>query len=439
MIWNSRALRQCVIFLSTLLLTASIAKSQEVQGKPKEGSFTLGFQEQAEIWSNIHGGRRTGVLGNGLLTLSLNADLGQIAGFDGWYLYGSVFQIHGRGISQDLVGNLQPISNIEATRATKLYNLWVMKDFLDGRLNVRIGQEGANDEMMLSSQAQLFLNSSFGYPALLAANLPSGGPNYPIAAPMMRWVWQLSDAFSWSGAIFNGDPAGPGTNDPQIRNRYGIAFRLRDAPLIFNEIWFKPQGLNNSFAPGLWKIGFWYNDDDFADQRYDGIGQKIAVAGTTGKQHKGNLGLYVVADQMIWRRDGTQDEGLGIWGLAMVSPSDRNLIDFFAEGGFTFKGILQSRPNDKAGLAFAYMRTSSSARGYYLDGFENNTGLKTISRFELVTELTYQVVYKDNLSLQPSLQYVVNPSAHLPLTATRQQQLKTKDAVILGARLVTTF
>ena len=435
----STLLKGVISLACAYILTVVAASSQEIQGKPKEGSFSFGIQEQAEIWSNAFGGRKTGVVGNGLLTLSVNADLGDLAGLDGWYLYGSVFQIHGRGISQDLVGNLQTISNIEATRATKLYNLWIMKDFMDGRLNVRIGQEGANDEMMLSSQAQLFLNSSFGYPALLAANLPSGGPNYPIAAPMTRWVWQLSDALSWSGAIFNGDPAGPGTNDPQMRNRYGVAFRLRDAPLIFNEIWFKPEGLNNNLLPGLWKIGVWYHDGKFSDQRFDGNGQKIAVAGTTGKQHKGNQGIYAVADQMIWKREGTQDEGLGIWGLAMLSPSDRNLIDFFVEGGLTFKGLFQTRPNDKAGIAFAYMRTSQAARRYYLDGFENSTGFIPISRFELVSEVTYQIAFTGSISLQPSFQYVVNPGARLPITATRQHQLNLKDAAIFGARLITTF
>ena len=414
-------------------------RAQDSDGQAKSESLSFGAQEQAEVWTNQAGGRRRGVTANGLLTLSMNADLGALAGLDGWRLYGSVFQIHGRGITQDLVGNVQTISNIEATRATKLYNLWVTKKLFDDRLDLRIGQEGANDEMMISQQAQLFLNSSFGYPALLAANLPSGGPNYPIAAPMARWIYRFGEAFSWSGAIFNGDPAGPGAGDPQIRNRYGVAFRLRDAPLIFNELWFRPEGAFPGSAPGLWKVGLWRHDGDFADQRFDPTGGKLAVTGASAFQHRGNHGFYGVIDQQVWRRPGTDDQGLGVWGLAMVSPQDRNLIDLFVEGGLTMKGLLESRPKDTLGLAFAYMRTSKAARAYYEDGYAAGTGLRPIQSFELVAELTYQAILSDKVTLQPSVQYVRNPGAAIPISANRFSLEYQKPAFVAGLRATISY
>ena len=430
----------CLFAISWMFFSCpSSAVAQEAAGSSKQESISFGVQEQAEVWTNQTGGRQRGVTANGLLTLSLNADLGALAGLDGWRLYGSVFQIHGRGISQDLVGNLQTISNIEATRSTKLYNIWVAKHFFDGRLDLRIGQEGANDEMMISQQAQLFLNSSFGYPALLAADLPSGGPNYPIAAPMARWVYKFGEAVSWSGAIFDGDPAGPGPGDPQLRDRYGMAFRLRDAPLIFNELWFRPEGAFEGHLPGLWKVGVWRHDGDFADQRFDPTGGKLALTGAAGLQHRGNHGFYGVVDQQIWRRPGTEDQGLGVWGLAMVSPQDRNLIDLFVEGGLTLKGPVESRPKDTLGLAFAYMRTSKAARAYYADGFGAGTGLKPIQGFELVTELTYQAIISDKLTLQPSLQYVRNPGAAIPISANRFSQEYQKPAFVAGVRATLSF
>ena len=409
------------------LLSLAPLQAQE-QGKPESGNISFGLQEQAEVWSNLRGGRNRGTIANGLLTGTVNADLGGLAGLDGWYLYGSVFQIHGRSVGNDLVGDLQTVSNIDATRATKLYNLWVTRDFLDGRLNVRIGQEGANDEMMISPQAQLFLNSSFGYPALLATNLPSGGPNYPIAAPMTRWVYKITDAFSWSGAVFNGDPAGPGTGDPQLRNRYGVAFRLRDAPLIFNEIWMRPEALKEGWLPGLWKLGVWYHDGSFDDQRFDRAGNKTAGSPLDARRLKGNQAFYAVADQLIWRRPGTEDQGLGLWALAMASPNDRNLIDLYVEGGMTFKGLFETRPKDRFGLAFAYMRTGAAARGHYLDLNQ------PIQNFEMVTELTYQFVQSDKFSIQPSIQYVRHPGAAIPIWADRWSHVPQKDALVMGTR-----
>ena len=64
--------------------------------------------------------------------------------------------------------------------------LWLDQSLFDGKLSIRAGQEGANDEMMTTTYAGLFINSSFGFPGMPAAVLPSGGPNYPLATPFTR-------------------------------------------------------------------------------------------------------------------------------------------------------------------------------------------------------------------------------------------------------------
>ena len=39
------------------------------------------------------------------------------------------------------------------------------------------------------------------------------------------------DQFTFLTALFNGDPAGPGPQEAEIKNRHGINFRVQDAPL----------------------------------------------------------------------------------------------------------------------------------------------------------------------------------------------------------------
>ncbi|MDB5571259.1 MAG: Porin [Hyphomicrobiales bacterium] len=395
--------------------------------------LTLGLLEQAEVWGGLGGGRRRGVTANGLLTLTVEGDLGKLAGLQDWSFYVSALQIHGRGPTQNLVGNVQTVSNIEASRATKLYNAWIAPSFFDGRVQMRIGQAGANDEMMISRQAQLFLNSSFGFPALLATNLPSGGPNYPIAGVMARAIVKLDDRFSIMTAVFNGDPAGPGPGDPQLRDRNGIAFRVNDHRLVFNEVWFAPDGGSGGAAlPGLWKIGAWAHTGDFQDQRFDAAGAPLALGGPA-RRLRGNHAVYAVADQMLWRKPGTQDEGLGVWGLAMASPADRNVVSAFLEGGVTFKGAFD-RPDDVAGLAFAYMRVSDAARGFYRDGAAAGAGLVPAAPYELALEATYLHKASSQFTIQPSLQYVVNPGARLPASPNRFSQAPLRNATVLGVR-----
>ncbi len=185
-----------------------------------------GLQNQTELWGNLKGGLKEGISFDGLLTASLCVDLDKAANWKGATFFASGFQIYGPQPTLGLVGALQDVSNIEAAYSTKLYDLWFEQQLFDGKLVIRFGQEGSNDEMMLAGFASLFLNSSFGYPALLTIDLPSNGPDYPLAAPFFRVNFSPNDEISLVGAIYTDDPAPPGTGNPQLRDRHGTAFRL---------------------------------------------------------------------------------------------------------------------------------------------------------------------------------------------------------------------
>ena len=399
---------------------------------------TLGLLEQSELWGNTTGGLRTGVVYNGLTTASVRLDLDKLAGWSGATFYASVFQIHGRGPSLNLVGNLQVVSNIEATRSEKLYNIWIEQVLLGGRLNLRIGQEGANDEMMLPKYGAMFINSSFGYPALLAFDLPSGGPNYPIAAPMVRARYQFTDEFTIVAAAFDGDPAGPGRGDPQLRDRTGTAFRLRDNLLAFLELWYSagtPEGL-----PGTYKLGGWYHAGRFADQYDDSAGRPLASPASNGValQHRTDHAVYGVVDQMLWRPADSQDRGLAMFALAMGAPDDRNMSDLYIEGGLNWAGPFADRPDDVAGLAFGYARVSDSLRRFGNASIAFTGAGYPYRNHETIIELTYQYQVAPWWTLQPDIQYVINPGAALP-NAAGVQSAPLKNAIVAGVRAAITF
>ena len=210
----------------------------------EDAGLTLTVNEQSGLWANLTGGQRTGGAYVGLTTSSLKLDLAKLMSWQGATFFANAYQIHGFGPSANFVGNQQFVSNIEATPSMKLYDLWLEQSPFNDRVSIRIGQEGMNDEFMISQASQVFLNGSFGYPDLGERDLPSSGPNYPLATPMVRAKIKITDQLSYIGAIFNGDPAGPapGTGpeeeDPQVRDASGTAFRLQDPPLIVNELWY---------------------------------------------------------------------------------------------------------------------------------------------------------------------------------------------------------
>ena len=54
------------------------------------------------------------------------------------------------------------------------------------KLAVKVGQLAADTEFILSEGGGFFLNGTWGWPSITAADLPSGGPAYPLATPGVR-------------------------------------------------------------------------------------------------------------------------------------------------------------------------------------------------------------------------------------------------------------
>ncbi len=397
--------------------------------------ITFCVQEQSELFGNLNGGLRRGATYDGLTTASVKVD--NFAGLDGLSVYASLLQIHGRGPTANLTGNLQTITNAEATRSTKLYGLWIEQSLLGGALTVRIGQEGANDEFMLMKSSANFINSSFGFPASMALSLPSGGPNYPLAAPMVRVQYAVNDRITVLGAVFDGDPAGPGTGDPQLRDRTGTAFRLRDGAFGIAELWYSVGSDGEDGRPGVYKVGGWYHAGLFGNPAIDNRGIPLASPASNGmpRRLRGDQAIYASMDQTIWRPEHDKDRGINLFALAIVSPDDRNVSSFFAEGGLAWTGPFAGRAKDVLGLAFALTNLSAAERAYGADLVRFGQATAPFRGSEAVIELTYQYAVTPGVTLQPDLQYVINPGAGMPnATGTA-----LKNAVVAGVRATLVF
>jgi porin len=175
----------------------------------------LGADTIDEILGNVAGGTRQGAIYSGRLELLATVDLDKTIGWTGATAHANAYQIRGRGLSaNDLGDNLATVSNIEAARSLRLFDLWIEQSLFDTALSIRAGQIAADDEFATSPTASIFINGTFGWPAILAADLPSGGPAYPLATPGLRIKYEATDAISLVAGLFNGDPAGSGPGNP---------------------------------------------------------------------------------------------------------------------------------------------------------------------------------------------------------------------------------
>jgi len=381
--------------------------------KLKDLGITFSLHERSEVWADVSGGGRQGTSYNGLTIAKLDVDLDKLVGWSGAEFFTSAFDVHGHGPSGSMVGNLQLASNLEATPSVKLYDLWLDQSVFDKKLSVRFGQEGANDEMMVTAYGGLFLNSSFGFPGMPAADLPSGGPNYPLATPFVRLQLKPTDNLTILGAVYNGDPAPPGPGNPQIRDRDGTAFRLNDHALAFGEVWYSPDPNASANLPTTYKLGVWYSSDQFPDQRLDNTGGLLANPASSGLPltHTGDWAFYGIVDQKVWQRPGSKDQGIGVFLQVMAGPSNRNLSNLFVEGGMNWLAPFAERPDDTFGLAFSYLGISPAARDFSRDLVSFGRAAAPYASNETVLEATYLATLTNWLTLQPDLQYVINPGA----------------------------
>ncbi len=369
----------------------------------------------AEVWGNTLGGAERGAVYTGLLDFGATLDLEKAAGWKGASVSTTWLWLSGRDASADLAGNFLTISNIAGFSTLRMLELWFEQEFLDGALSLRAGQLAADSEFVISDHAATFLNGTFGWPAFLSMNLPAGGPGYPMGTLGVRLAWHPTEAFTLQAAVFQGN-----VYDQNV-NRHGFRWRLdgENGFLFLNEAQYRWNGP----LPGQAKAGMWIQTGALAD----------VLAEST---NSGNYGWYFIADQTLWREpeplsDGKNKpkasvlapQGLAAFTRLAFAPQNRNFLGFYLDAGLTYRGLLPGRDNDTLGLAFACAQLANTAREN-LDAEGAND-----ASAEMVIELTYQAELTPWLTVQPDLQWIIQPGGTRNLP----------NALVIGGRATIAF
>lgn len=298
---------------------------------------------------------------------------------------------------------------------------------------LRVGQFGADAEFDTSKYAGSLLNATFGWPGISSVNLPAGGPAFPLSALGVRAKAKLSDQLTLLLAMFDGNAAGPGVDDPQNLDPHGLNFRLRDSPLLIAELQYSYQ--IDVMRPGTFKLGAWVHTGNLSDPRFDTNGVALANPASNGMplQHRGDFAPYVVLDQILLPFDPKGEKGIAALGRLHATQSDRNTIDFYADGGVNVSGFSSTRPDDTISVGFSYARISSAASGFDQD--TANFGAPTAIRsYEAVLEATYLAQIAHGWTVQPDIQYIMHPGggATDPNSPSGQRIL---DALVFGLHM----
>lgn len=428
-------------------LTTSIQDQLGSYGDPgglrsflQQQGVTYSLTYIGESFGNVTGGSRRGGIYEGRLDFQFDADLDKLLGWQGASVHTNLFQIHGTGLSRYYVNNFITVSAIEALPSSRLYELWFEQKLFDDQLSLRIGQLASDTEFAVSQTGTLFVNSTFGWPNIMAVILPSGGPIYPLATPGVRAKYVPNKNLSLQVGVFNGDPSGAARDDndpdPQRRNRTGTNFRTNDPALVIAEAAYA-YGLeaDDNLEPGTVTLGGWYHFSRFNGLRDDREGRSLADPAISGiaRRFRGNNGIYGMIDQTIYREPDDPNDGASVFVRVSSSPTDRNLLDFYFDAGIGYKGLLPGRSDDTIGVAFALSQISDSARGLDTDAILLSGVPGPRRSSEAVLEATYQAVLGPGVTLQPDFQYVFRPNGGVA-NPRDPNGARIKNAAVFGLR-----
>jgi porin len=407
-----------------------------------DAGVELGLNDIAETLSNPTGGIRQLTIYQGLVKASLQLDLEKIATWPGASFYVDGYQISGRGLSRKAIGNLLAVSTIEALPSTRLHDLWLQQEFLDGQASFRVGQIAFDDEFYISQYGAIFVNSTFGCPDSLSSDLPSGGPCYPFAVPGARFRVAPTSNLTLTAAVFNGNPAPAGPGDPQVRNSSGTNFLIGEGgfmPIVELAYAFDEEPISSLQLSDV-KLGAWYQTANLPDQRRDISRLSLADPASNGipAMHGSNFGAYLVVDKMLWRRPDTATQGLAAFLRLGYAPPDRNLFALEIDAGLTFKGLFPNRELDVLGVGAAFARIGY-ARRLDRDQLLFTSIGRPIRDYEGVLEITYQARIAPWWFLQPDLQLVFHPGGHTAPPGSSPGARPIPNALVVGLRSGITF
>lgn len=337
----------------------------------------------ADLLSNTSGGVKDGS------RLMANLDLSAAwQGQGGWDGFAYVLADAGGGFSEGYSGDTQVLSNIDAPPGVRLFEAWLRRTGDDGRWSLTGGLINLNGMFDVQEAGALFLNASHG----IGPDYAQTGPSiFPFSSLGLVGEWQASESLRLRAGVFDG-VAGDPDNDKRF-----IAVKL-DKGDGANWIVEAEQG----FEQGYVKLGAWTYTA--AAERLDG----------SGLSH-GNSGYYAQLKYDFYKPDPESDRGVSGWLRLGAANADLQAVESYSGGGLVWTGPSAQRASDAVGFAIAQARF----------GTPYAAALNTVLEPETIYELSYRYALGENLSVQPDIQYVRNPSGDPAV----------KDALVVGLRL----
>lgn len=363
--------------------------------------LSTAFSYTGLLQSNVAGGARRGTAYGGAAAAQLTLALDRIVPWRGAQIFLFLLDTHG-GRPTDLVGALQAVSGIEAPPGLRVEELWLQQNVFANRVSVLVGRYDTNTEFYRLQSAGLFAHSSIGIGPELAQSGVAGPSTFPYTAVGARADFKPSANVVWRAAVLNGAPV----------DRPGGGVRLfarGDGALLMGEVAMLdradtvnlPRDRRFQIGRGTVRpyerkvaLGAWHYTASFPDLR-------DTLANGRPVPRRGSSGIYLIADQSLWRDRPGGSRVLDAFAQLGIGDSRVNRVGRYLGAGLTLSAPLPRREQDQVGLAVAAALLGSH--------YKATLPSTTRAAAETTIELTYAAQLAGWIAVQPDLQYVIFP------------------------------
>ena len=361
-----------------LLLAAGSVSLADEPGDAPELQFVAGYT--GDLRRNTTGGLDVGTVYSEELDLGLTWNT---------RLFGNrvttnlaVMYIGGDGVSEQLVGDLQAINNIEGPNGWKLYESWVEIAFGERAGSVRAGVLDLNAEFDTPVSQGLFTSSPFGVGTEFSQTGVRGPGIWPITGLGVRASGNVTDQLVWRAGAYD---AAPGTDDDAFTS---LEISGEEGALLIGELEYSSERVHKA------SIGGWAYTAAF--ERID-----AALLANPAPEH-GNHGFYASFDTALGTLADVDFDGSVRAGTA---PAHFNVVDRYVGAALTATHLWKSRPGDALGLGIAWAHIGAPYRA--VSEFDGAPATSA----ETVVELVYRAELAPWIALVPNVQFVDSPGA----------------------------
>lgn len=351
------------------------------------------LRQDSELWGNPYGGERQKLVYTGLLAFGGEVDLEQAGMSRGTSLGAVGLWIQGENLSTFAVGDAGIVSNIAGEPTVRLFKWWLRQKWLDGRVDLKLGQLPLDDDFLYLDSAQLFINSGFGTAQTLALNVPA--PIYPLGVLGTRLAVRPTDQLEFLFGAYDADAGSP-RRSPHVSD---LNLNVDQGAILLAELSYHPEFVGRSTRLSLGGFHHAGNVSDFGKER-----ESLSSAETDSdfdSTGRGLGSLYAMAEHALWETPGKSITVFSHGALAFPSP--HAVTSAYFDVAMVMQGGWWSRPLDRLGVGYAFTHFGDE----YLEAQRLQEHNRTSG--EGVAEVTYLLQIAQKLGLQPSFQWIFDP------------------------------